>query len=106
MGKQFTRQEWELKVTEMLQEEPDVTRDERAVILEYLSANFKPGGKIYINKASARDLQSQLSLAASEAEAIVKYRETRAQFKTFEDLKNIGGLNLSKLEPFKDRLAF
>ena len=53
MGKQFTRQEWELKVTEMLQEEPDVTREERAAILEYVSANFKPGGRIYMNIARA-----------------------------------------------------
>ena len=38
-------------MTEMLQEEPDVTREERTAIVEYLSTNFSPGGKIYINHA-------------------------------------------------------
>ena len=50
IGKQWTKTEWELKVTEMLQEEPDVTREERTAIVEYLSTFFKPGGKIYVNK--------------------------------------------------------
>ena len=106
MGKQFTKQEWELKVTEMLQEEPDVTREERVAIVEYLAANFKPGGRIYINKASAKDLQSLLGITQSEAEAIVRYRETAGDFKTFEDLKRVPGLDTSKLENRKSRLEF
>src|SRR5262250_782390 len=48
MGKQLTKTQWESKIIEMLQEEPDVTVQERASILEYLSSNFKPGGKIYV----------------------------------------------------------
>jgi len=106
MGKQFTRQEWELKVTEMLQEEPDVTREERAAILEYLSANFKPGGKIYINKAVARDLQTALGITGAEAEAIVRYRETQGDFKSFDDLKKVPGLDVSRLDSRKERLDF
>ena len=106
MGKQFTRQEWELKVTEMLQEEPDVTREERAAIVAYLSANFKPGGKIYINKAVARDLQAALEITEREAAAIVRYRETQGDFKDFDALKNVPGLDASKLESRKGRLDF
>jgi competence protein ComEA len=106
MGKQFTRQEWELKVTEMLQEEPDVTREERAAILEYVAATFKPGGKIYINHAVAKDLQAALQITQAEAEAIVRYRETRGDFKGFDDLKRVSGVDVSKLEPRKDRLDF
>src|SRR5204863_4698254 len=89
MGKQFTPKEWELKVTEMLQEEPDVTRDERAAILEYVAANFKPGGRIYVNMAGAKDLQAALEVTAAEAEAIVRYRQSQGDFKSFEDLKKV-----------------
>lgn len=106
MGKQFTRQEWELKVTEMLQEEPDVTREERAAILEYVAANFKPGGKIYINHAVAKDLQAALQITQAESEAIVRYRETQGDFKSFDDLKKISGLDTAKLESRKARLEF
>jgi len=105
-GKQWTRQEWEAKVTEMLQEEPDVTREERAEIITYLAANFKPGGKIYINKAAAKDLESALEISAAEAEAIVAFRRVEGDFKTFEDLKKVPAFSSSKIEAKKDRIVF
>lgn len=105
-GKQWTRQEWESKVTEMLQEEPDVTREERAEIVAYLAANFKPGGKIYINKAAAKDLETALEISTAEAEAIVAFRRVEGDFKTFEDLKKVPGFSSSKIETKKDRLVF
>src|SRR5215470_10927869 len=67
MGKQWTRSQWESKIIEMLQEETDVTAKERDAILDYLSANFKPGGKIYINKASAKDLAPALEIPLKDA---------------------------------------
>jgi competence protein ComEA len=106
MGKQWTREQWELKVTEMLQEEPDVTRAERAAIVEYLAANFKPGGKIYINKAEAKDLEAALEISASNAEAIVRYRRAQGEFKSFDDVKKVPGLDSAKIEAKKDRLVF
>ena len=40
IGQHKTRDEWEAKVTEMLQEEPDVTPQEREIVINYLAANF------------------------------------------------------------------
>ena len=105
-GKQWTRPQWEAKVTEMLQEEPDVTTEERATIVAYLSANFKPGGKIYVNYAKAKDLEGALELSARDAEAMVRYREEKGTFKSVEDLKKIPDLDPSKIEAKKDRLEF
>ena len=90
----------------MLQEEPDVTTSERAAIVEYLSANFKPGGTIYVNKSSAKDLEASLEISANEAEAIVHHRELNGDFKTLDDLKKVAGLDEAKIESKKDRLAF
>ena len=106
MGKQWTRAEWELKVTEMLQEEPDVTREERAVIVEYLAANFRPGGKIYINKAGAKDLVTALEISPAEADAIVRVRKAQGDFKSLDDLKKVSPLDVSKVEGKKERLVF
>ncbi len=106
MGKQFTRQEWELKITEMLQEEPDVTRDERASILDYLSANFKPGGKIYINQIVAKDLVTLLGISSTAADAIVQYRMMKGEFKNLDELKNVPGVDVAKIEARKDQLQF
>jgi len=106
MGKQWTRTQWENKVIEMLQEEPDVTVDERAAIIEYLAANFKPGGKIYINKARAKDLETALEIPAKDAEAIVRYRDENGVFKTLDDLKKVPGIDAAKLDTRKERLEF
>ena len=42
MAKRATRAEWQDKVLEMLQEDPDVTQQERDQIVEYLAKNFPP----------------------------------------------------------------
>ena len=106
MGRQWTKPQWEAKVIEMLQEEPDVTPQERAAIIEYLSANFSPGGKIYINKARAKDLETALELSSSEAEAVFRYREEKGGFKTVDDLKKVPGVDAAKIEAKKNRLEF
>ena len=105
-GKQWTRPRWEAKVTEMLQEEPDVTTEERATIVEYLAANFRPGGKIYVNNANVNDLEVAFELPTKDAEAIVRYREEKGSFKTVDDLKKVPGLDAAKIEAKKDRLEF
>ena len=106
VGKHWTRTQWEAKVTEMLQEEPDVTVEEREAIVGYLSANFKPGGKIYVNRAAAKDLVISLDLSIRDAEAITHRREEIGPFETLDDLKNVPGLDTGKIEARKDRLAF
>lgn len=106
MGKQWTKAQWEAKVTEMLQEEPDVTPQERAAILGYLSENFKPGGKIYVNKAGAKDLETALELSAGQAEAIFRYRQEKGDFKALDDLKKVPGVDAAKIEAKKNLLEF
>jgi competence protein ComEA len=106
VGKHWTRTQWEAKVTEMLQEEPDVTAQEREAIVEYLSTNFKPGGKIYVNRAAAKDLAISFDLSTKEADAIIHRREENGAFKTLDDLKSVPGLDIAKIEARKARLVF
>jgi hypothetical protein len=113
MGKQWTRPQWEAKVAEMLQEETDVTSQERAAIVEYLAANFKPGGKIYINRASAKDLETLIDLSSRDAEAIARYRTEHGMFKTFADLETamksvptISVADAARIAAKKERLQF
>ena len=112
MGKQWTRTQWEAKVAEMLQEETDVTSQERAAIVEYLVANFKPGGKIYINRATAKDLETLLDLSAGDAEALVRYRMEHSRFGTVADLETalksaaLQPNDVARISAMKDRLAF
>jgi len=104
IGKQWTKAEWQDKVLEMLQEEPDVTQAERDKIVDYLARNFFK--KVNINKASAKDLESGLEISTRDAEAIVHDREQNGNFKTLADLKRVGGLDTAKIESRKDHLEF
>jgi competence protein ComEA len=104
IGQQRTKAEWQLKVTEMLQEDPDVTQIERDTIIDYLAAHFPR--KVNVNKAPAKELEATLELSSRESEAIVRYREEKGGFKTVDDLKKVPGLDSAKVEARKERLEF
>ena len=105
-GKQWTRELWEAKVIEMLQEEPEVTADERRQIVEYLTATFKPGGRIYINLAGASDLAQLLDLPLAEAERIVRHRAEKGPFANVEALKSVDGIIVAKIDAKARELEF
>ena len=106
LGKQWNKDEWERKVIEMLQEEPDVTREERTAIVEYLSTFFRPGGKIYINKSVAKVLEGALEISSEAANAIVRFRDRNGDFKSPDDLKKVPGVDAARVERKKDLLIF
>jgi competence protein ComEA len=101
----LTKAQWQAKVTEMLQEETDVTDSDQQTIVNYLTRNFPPV-KVNVNKAAAKDLEAGLELTAKESEAIVQYRAANGSFKTLDDLKKVPGLDAVKIESKKDRLEF
>lgn len=108
-AQQKSKEEWQAKVTEMLQEEADVTAPERETIVKYLATHFPKVGappKINVNKATAKDLETSLEVSIKDAEAIVHYREDQGNFKTIEELKKVPGLDSAKIEAQKDRLEF
>jgi competence protein ComEA len=106
VGQQKTRAEWQLKVTEMLQEDQDVTQAERDTIVNYLAASFPKPGKVNVNKAAGKQLETILDLTARDAEAIVRYRQEKGAFKTLDDLKKVPGVDAAKIEASKDHVEF
>lgn len=105
-GKQWTREQWELKVIEMLQEEPDVTADERKQIVDYLTSVFKPGGRIYINLAGAKDLAKLLDIPLDEAERITTQRREKGMFADVDAVKSVAGVTVAKIDARARDLEF
>ena len=105
-AKHATKAQWQDKVLEMLQEDPDITQQERDRIVEYLASAFPPLAKINVNKASAKELETGLDLAPKDAEAIVAYRAVHGNFKNLDDLKKVPGLDAVKLTASANRLEF
>jgi competence protein ComEA len=104
IGQQRTKADWLLKVTEMLQEDQDVTQLERDTIINYLAAHFPK--KVNVNNAGVKELETGLDLSTREAEAIVGYRADKGRFKTVDDLKKVPGLDAAKVEARKERMEF
>ena len=105
IGKQGTKEWWQSKVTEMLQEETDIPSADFDTIVAYLAKNF-PIVKVNVNKAAAKALETELELTSKESAAIVQYREAKGNFKTIDDLKKVPGVDAVKIESKKDRLEF
>ena len=105
-GKQWTRTEWELKVIEMLQEEPEVTADERKQIVEYLAVTFKPGGRIYINLAGAADLARLLDIPLPESERLVRHRSENGPFVSVDAVKAAAAATAAKVDAKAKELEF
>jgi competence protein ComEA len=105
IGKHGSKQWWQSKVSEMLQEVTDVPESDVDTIVAYLAKNF-PVVKINVNKAAAKDLETGLELTAKESEAIVDYRQAKGDFKTLDDLKKVPGLDAVKIESKKDLVEF
>ena len=103
-AKQATKAEWQDKVLEMLQEDPDITQQERDRIVEYLAKSFPP--KVNVNKVAAKELVESLEISAQEADAIIRYRDKNGSFKTVDDIKKVPGLDAKKIEAYRERLEF
>jgi competence protein ComEA len=78
------------------------------LIFEYLVRNF-PAGEVpplNVNKATAIELESRLSLRRSQAAAVIRYRNENGDFKSIDDLKKVPGIDAAVIEAKKDRLVF
>ncbi len=109
LGKGNTRDGWTQLVGEMISRGAQGSDDDFATVVDYLTANFPPQSdvqKVNVNKADAPALQSGLQLAAKDATSIVDYRKQNGDFKSFEDLKKVPGVDLAKLSSVRDRISF
>jgi len=83
--------------------------DELKTLVEYLAQNFgavEKDRRININQASAKEMENALELRPRDCAAIVRYREKNGPFTEWRDLRKVSGIDKSKLEAVKDRIAF
>jgi DNA uptake protein ComE-like DNA-binding protein len=98
-----SKTDWQSTVERMMAKGIDLKPADEEVAIAYLARYY--GEEVKVNTASAKDLQDQLKLTASEAEAIVKARAA-GPFKSFADLAQVPGLDTRKLEALKGRLVY
>src|SRR5437016_10276159 len=86
IGMKQTKEGWSATIDEMVSRGATATDQEFDQIIDYLAKNFaKEAGKVNVNKAAAKDLETGLALSAKEAQAIVDYRQKNGSFKALDD---------------------
>jgi competence protein ComEA len=102
------RDGWNASMTKMAAFGMKSTEQEYALVLDCLVKNFPAEDvpKVNVNKATAIELESGLSLKRSQAAALIAYRKQNGDFKSLEDLKKVPSIDVEKLEAKKDRIAF
>lgn len=62
-------------------------------------------GKISINKATIKELQTLSGIGEAKAKSIIEYREINGSFKTIEEIKNVKGIGDAIFEKIKDNIT-
>lgn len=103
-----SREGWEDTITKMAGYGAVGTDAEFTEILDYLAKNFPPSssGTVNVNEATAAQLESDLGLSTTEADAVIQFREKNGAFKSIDDLEKVPGLDAKKLDAEKARLVF
>jgi competence protein ComEA len=102
------RDGWQTTLNKMVALGTKGTDQEFALILDYLAKNF-PAEElppVNVNQAAAIELESRLSLRRSQAAAIIAYRTKNGKFKSIEELKQVPGVDVEKIEAKRDRIVF
>jgi competence protein ComEA len=102
------RDGWQATMDKMVALGAEPTEKDYNAILDYLVKNY-PGEeipKLNVNKATAIELESRLTLPRSQAAAIIEYRAKNGVFKSIDDLKKVPGVDAARIEAKKDRITF
>ena len=99
-----SQEQWKRSVAEMVDRGAVVSAADEKVIVEYLTAHF--GLELNLNKATAREIERFLRLSKDEAAAVVSYRKSNGDFKSWEDVAKVPGVDVKKIEGKKDALKF
>jgi competence protein ComEA len=103
-GSKRTPAQWKSVVSEMVGMGADLTAEEEAAVVGYLSRHF--AATVNVNTAAAKQIAETLELTADQAAAIVAHRETNGKFATWQDVAKVPGLPAKAIEEKKDRLVF
>jgi len=104
-----TNEEWQAIVIRMGQRVRSATTEELDTVQKYLATNFpkiEDTTRLNVNKATAKEIETQLSFTAKEAEAIVHYREEHGDFREWGEMLVIYGVDGRKIAAVKDKMGF
>ena len=96
----LTRDGWAAVMDGMIARGAKISETDYPVVLDYLATHFlgEAPRPINVNTAPQIDLEAGAGLLRREAAAVIAYREQHGPFKTLVELKNVPGLDFSKID--------
>jgi competence protein ComEA len=98
-----TRTQWEEVIEKMIDRGAEGTSDDFTTAEEYL---LRVSGRVNVNRASSQDMVTVLSITQKDADAIAEYRKANGEFKDFDSLVKVPGIDLEKLNKGRDAISF
>jgi competence ComEA-like helix-hairpin-helix protein len=98
-----TRTQWEEVIEKMIDRGAEGTSDDFTTAEEYL---MRVSGRVNVNRASSKDMVTVLSITQKDADAIAEYRKANGEFKDFDSLAKVPGIDLEKLNKGRDAISF
>lgn len=106
--KALSKSNWIKTVQEMLGYGAKATDQDLDTVVEYLAAKYpeKAPTTINLNKAAVIAMVRFFEISPDDAASIVEYRDKNGDFKAWEDVEKVTGIDLKKLEAKKDKITF
>jgi competence ComEA-like helix-hairpin-helix protein len=98
-----TRGGWEEILEKMIEKGATGTDQDFDLVLQYLLSHY---GMVNMNQAPPEDIALIVGLTSKEADAIVAYRRANGNFKNFDGLAKVEGVDQKKLADHKDYILF
>jgi competence ComEA-like helix-hairpin-helix protein len=98
-----TRTQWEEVIDKMIERGAAGTDEDFAAAEQYL---LRVSGRVNVNRALSTDIMDVLGLTQKDADAILEYRKSNGEFKDFDELCKVPGIDLEKLKQGRDAVSF
>ena|SRR5689334_1440836 len=98
-----TRTQWEEVIEKMIDRGAEGTSDDFTTAEEYL---LRVSGRVNVNRAATKDMVTVLGVTQKDADAIIEYRKANGEFKDFDSLAKVPGIDLEKLNKARDAVSF
>ena len=98
-----TRGGWEDIIFQMIDKGAVGTDHDFELTVQYLLAHY---GMVNVNQSEAPDIALVTGLSPKEADAIVAFRKEKGNFKNFDELAKVPGVDAQKLEAHRPAILF
>ena len=98
-----TRTQWEEVIEKMIDRGAEGTSDDFTTAEEYL---MRVSGRVNVNRAATKDMITVLGITEKDANAIADYRKANGEFKDFDGLTKVPGIDVEKLNRGPDATSF